>query len=168
MGIDHLANLAEIFAAVLVIVSLVYVGVQIKQNTSALRSNTAHNTSEAFTDLYLILARSREMSDIFSRGTRDYESLDSVEKVQFFAYFQKFFRTYENAYYQYCRTALEKDSFDGLTKQLEMVSSLPGVRRYWLERKGWYNENFQLFVDDMFEQSPTEKFQLAGSSIKAS
>ena len=108
------------------------------------------------------------MSDIFSRGTRDYESLDSVEKVQFFAYFQKFFRTYENAYYQYCRTALEKDSFDGLTKQLEMVSSLPGVRRYWLERKGWYNENFQLFVDDMFEQSPTEKFQLAGSSIKAS
>jgi len=138
LGLDHLANLAEIFAAVLVIVSLVYVGVQIKQNTSALRSNTAHNTSEGFTDLYLILAQ-----------------------VQFFAYFQKFFRTYENAYYQYTRSALEVEPFDGLTKQLEMVSSLSGVKQYWRERKNWYNQDFQNFVDNMFDENENEKFTLA-------
>jgi len=173
LGLDHLANLAEIFAAVLVIVSLVYVGVQIKQNTSALRSNTAHNTSEGFTDLYLILARSREMADIFARGTRDYESLDSIEKIQFFAYFQKFFRTYENAYYQYTRSALEVEPFDGLTKQLEMVSSLPGVKRYWRERKNWYNQDFQNFVDNMFDENENEnekekeKFTLAGNPVNS-
>ena len=162
-GLDHLANLAEIFAAVLVIVSLIYVGVQIKQNTSALRSNPAHNTSEGFSDLYLILANSREMADIFARGTRDYDSLDRIEKVQFFAYFQKFFRTYENAYYQYKRTALEQESFEGLSKQLEMVSSLPGVRRYWRERKNWYNDRFQVYIDEMFQELQQDKFQLASS-----
>jgi len=164
MGLDNLANLAEILAAILVIISLVYVGVQIKQNTSALRSNTAHNTSEGFTDLYLILARSKEMSDIFARGTKDFESLDSIEKVQFYAYFHKFFRNYENAYYQYTRSALEFLPFDGLTKQLEMVASLPGVRAYWRDRKNWYNDDFQLYVEYLLRDDTPEKFALAGTT----
>lgn len=167
MGLDNLANLAEILAAILVIISLVYVGVQIKQNTSALRSNTAHNTSEGFTDLYLILAKSKEMSDIFARGSHDFDSLDSIEKVQFYAYFHKFFRNYENAYYQFSRSALEYESFDGLTKQLEMVSSMPGVRVYWKDRKNWYNEGFQQFVDELLNDDVPEKFKLAGTTSPA-
>ena len=83
--------------------------------------------------------------------------------MQFFAYFQKFFRTYENAYYQYKRTALEQESFEGLSKQLEMVSSLPGVRRYWRERKNWYNDRFQVYIDEMFQELQQDKFQLASS-----
>ena len=56
MPLDQLANIAEISAAVLVIVSLMYVGLQIKQNTDTLKVGTAHNTAEDFSALYLLLA----------------------------------------------------------------------------------------------------------------
>ena len=45
MPLDQLAKIAEISAAALVIVSLIYVGIQIKQNTDTLKLSTAHNTA---------------------------------------------------------------------------------------------------------------------------
>jgi hypothetical protein len=40
MPLDNLANIAEIVAAALVIVSLIYVGIQIRQNTAATHAAT--------------------------------------------------------------------------------------------------------------------------------
>ena len=49
MPLDQLANIAEISAAALLIVSLIYVGIQIKQNTKA----TKISTSQAFDHKYI-------------------------------------------------------------------------------------------------------------------
>ena len=40
MGLDQIANIAEIAAAVLVVASLIYVGRQLNQNTQSMRLDT--------------------------------------------------------------------------------------------------------------------------------
>ena len=104
MPLDQITNIAEISAAVFVIVSLIYVGIQIQQNTNTLKVSTAHNTPEDFSAPYLILAEHGDIADIFFRGLQGLEALQSVERLRFYGYFRKFFRTYENAYYQFRRS----------------------------------------------------------------
>ena len=48
------------------------------------------------------------MADIFLRGLRSLEALESVERLRFYCFFHKSFRTYENAYYQFRRVVPEE------------------------------------------------------------
>ena len=163
MPLDQIANIAEISAAVLVIVSLVYVGKQIQQNTDTLKVSTAHDTAEDFSALYLLLAERADIADIFFRGLQDLEVLEPVEKLRFYAYFHKFFRTFENAYYQFTRGSLEAEPFDGIKQQLVILKSMPGVQTYWQDRKNWYNQTFQEYVDSEIMPIDVKGYRLAGT-----
>jgi len=163
MPLDQIANIAEISAAALVIVTLIYVGIQIKQNTDTLKVSTAHNTAEDFSAAYLILAERGDLADIFLRGSQNLEALESVERLRFYAYFHKFFRTFENAYYQFTRGALEAEPFEGFSQQLVLLKTLPGVQTYWQDRKNWYNKTFQEYVDSEIMPTEVKGFKLAGT-----
>lgn len=54
--------LGELVGGVAIIVSLIYVGLQIKQNTNALKLNTAHNTVEELADLLLNPAQHADLA----------------------------------------------------------------------------------------------------------
>ena len=163
MPLDQIANIAEIIAAALVIVSLIYVGLQIKQNTDTLKLTTIHNTAEGLADLNMISAENSDFADIWFRGLQDDNALQGVEKLRFYSYFHKFFRTYENAHYQFARGALEAEPFAGITKQLSALASMPGVQSYWNERKSYFNESFQAYVDREVASFSQENFKLAGT-----
>ena len=155
--------LGELVGGIAIIVSLVYVGIQVKQNTKVLRLNTAHNTTEDLADLYLIPAQNSEIANIFFQGIQDIDALQGVERLRFYGYLHKFIRTYENAHYQFSSGALESGSFNGITEQFIFVTSLPGGQAYWEERKSWYNENFRSFVDRKLASPDRETYRLPGT-----
>jgi len=163
MSIQDWAAVGEIVGGVAIIISLVYVGLQIRQNTKALKLGTAHHTTENFSDWYLVTAENDQLADIFFRGLQDIQSLQPVEKFRFFALLHKFFRAYENAYYQFRNGALDDDAFEGLTQMMLMIKTTPGIITYWEERKGWYNKKFQLYINDEIMAADGEEFKLAGS-----
>ena len=55
MSLDHVANIAEISAAAFVIVSLIYVGIQIRQNTRTVRGSTLQMNTDFWGTLFLRL-----------------------------------------------------------------------------------------------------------------
>ena len=62
--------LGELIGGIAIIVSLIYVGLQIKQNTDALKLSTVRNTAEDLADLYLVPAQNSELADIFFEACR--------------------------------------------------------------------------------------------------
>ncbi len=155
--------LGELIGGIAIIVSLIYVGLQIKQNTETLKLNTIHNTAEDMADLYLVPAENSEFADIFFRGLQDIHALEGIDRLRFYGFLHKFFRTYENVHYQFTRGALEAEPFKGITKQFIFVTSTPGGQVYWPERKSWYNKEFQAYVDRELASPDREIFTLAGT-----
>jgi hypothetical protein len=80
MGLDQIANIAEISAAVLVVASLIYVGYQVKESRMAVRAATA----QARTDLGIQLISSRYTSDIAEVLVMSLDSPESLTKVDKF------------------------------------------------------------------------------------
>lgn len=52
MKLSEAASWAEIVSALGLVISLIYVGIQVTDNTSAIRSETASNSSTEFIDWY--------------------------------------------------------------------------------------------------------------------
>ena len=155
--------LGELIGGIAIIVSLIYVGLQIKQNAYALKLSTAHDTIEVLSDLYLVPAQNSELADIFFRGLQDINALEGVDRLRFYGFLHKFFRTYENTHYQFTRGALESEPFEGITKEFIFITLMPGGQVYWQERKSWYSEEFQAYVDRELTSPDREKFKLAGT-----
>ena len=83
MKLSEAANWAEIVSAVGLIVSLIYVGIQVTDNTSAMRSEMASNASTEFIDWYSHLSGDPELMDVWLRGVTDPETLDEQESLRF-------------------------------------------------------------------------------------
>lgn len=163
MTIQDWGALGEMVGGVAIIFSLIYVGVQIRQNTNTLRLSTAHNAAVDLSDIYLIPATHGDFADIFYRGLQDLDSLQGAEMVRFYGFFHKYFRSWEDAYYQFTHGALEAGPFAGITSQMLALAAMPGVRKYWRDRRSWYTPKFQDYVDKEISSAASGEFKLAGT-----
>ena len=110
------------------------------------------------------MAEQGEVADIFVRGMQDIEALEPVERFRFHVSLHVFFRTTDNAYYQFRHGALEAEQFEGISHQLlAILRSAPGMQTYWEDRKDWYSEAFQEYVDNEVMVIDTKGFKLAGT-----
>jgi len=83
VNLDTLSVLAEVIASAAVVISLVYLAVQIRQNTRATRSGASSYIDEALARILSATRGDAEFTDIWLRGCRDLELLDEVERVRF-------------------------------------------------------------------------------------
>lgn len=80
---DALAAIAELLGAFGVLVSLLYLAAQIRQNTAWLRQQAFQMGTNEVRRWAAGLSSSRETSEIFIKGQRDFDSLDASERVRF-------------------------------------------------------------------------------------
>jgi hypothetical protein len=90
MTLQDWSNLAQVIGALAVVISLFYVGFQIKGNTSAVRSATAQAVHDNYADWYMNLMGDADLNRIAIKGLKDYSSLDETEKAQFIETFMAF------------------------------------------------------------------------------
>ena len=148
MTLDQIANIAEISAAALVIVSLIYVAIQIKQNTKA----TQLSTSQAFIDTHgevlLHIAVDKEFRDIYWRGLKGLSNLHGSETAAFAVWTNHAFRVWESFYYQWQEGVLDDRLWAGFKVQLCDFFGYPGTREIWSSRYHQLSEEFRELVDN--------------------
>ena len=157
---------SQIIAAVAVVLSLVYVGHQVKQSTKAIRLSTTHNIAQAFREQYLMIADDSGVAKVWLSGMNNAQPPEGEEALRFFASMHNLFRIYEDALYQHQNGALDQELFSGMEQQFIDFSSLPGVRNYWTERARYFSpalqERFGRYIADSANKSP---HRLAGIKV---
>ena len=69
------ASIAEIIGALAIVISLIYVGVQVNDSTRAVRSATASDAAALSMAWYLEVGSDAERSEVFFNGITNIESL---------------------------------------------------------------------------------------------
>jgi len=155
MNLNDLANLGQIVGALAVVVSLIYVALQIRQNTNAVRSAAAQVVHEHFASWYHLLANDAELSQIAVNGLRDYASLSEQEKVRFIAAFMAFLSYGQNAFLKWRQRLLEPALWTGWEQVLMNLIGAPGGKGLWKERAYLFGEEFRRHVeDDLMKRTP--------------
>ena len=82
MSLDQLSSLAQIFGSLGVIVSLIFVGLQIKQNTGALQRNEHNSTMEQWTVIRMAIAKNRDIAELMTAGLHGESATDAADQLR--------------------------------------------------------------------------------------
>jgi hypothetical protein len=82
MSFEKLAYLAQIVASVGVIVSLIFVSLQIRQNTGALQRNEHNSTMAQWTVIRMAIAKHRDVAELMTDGLHGERALDAADQLR--------------------------------------------------------------------------------------
>ena len=142
MNWDAIAALAEITASVGVIVSLIYVGIQIRNQTVESQLDSGDELTQQLINTYQMVASEREVAEILTRGLFDLEPLDNVDTMRFGAYANCIVRTTESMFYRKRAGRLSSNVWVGLETAMADVFRYPGMQSWWFSRTHWFSDDF--------------------------
>ncbi len=131
MTLNDVYLISQIAAAVLVAPTLLYLALQVRQNTAQMRAAAAHQYLETNKDLNLAIIQNKQMASVYRRGTEDYEALDADEKAQFFFFTGQYYQTFSNMYQLWKRNTLPDSAWHPIRKHLISMMAMPGTRHVW-------------------------------------
>jgi hypothetical protein len=82
MNWDALVAISQIVASVGVVISLIFVGLQIKQNTRALQRAEHNSTMEQWTVIRQAIAQNREIAELMTAGLQGERALDAADQLR--------------------------------------------------------------------------------------
>ena len=147
MNMESLANYAEVIGGAAVIVSLIYVGIQIRRSAKSSQSQTNQSAHESLANVSLEVAMDEKLANLVNRGWIDFEQLTSDEQFRFILLMTSLFRRYENTYYQYHKGLLEVELWDGYRQSMLLYLYTNGGQAFWKLRRLHFSELFREFLD---------------------
>jgi hypothetical protein len=142
----------QILGGIGVIASMIYVGIQIRNNARAMRAATYQQLSALTMQGWMALTLNGETTEIILRGLDDFHSLSRVEKARFRFNLMVHAKGYENAWFQRKIGTLHESDWKAITSDLSSFFSTPGARTAWPMVKNRFNSELVAFLDQIVEQ----------------
>ena len=127
---DAVAATGEVVGALAVVISLVYLAVQVRQNTRVMRAAAKHSLTEATQGL---IYKMSEHPDCWVKLVSGQPADSPEEDARMSLLVRAMCRGFESQCYQAEAGLLEGPEWEAMRTAIRDICALPGVRRYWLE-----------------------------------
>ena len=124
--LKKIALIVEILGGVAILISLIFVGIQLKDNTKATRSSTATATIGTMTDWYVTMGTNSEASSTFWKFLSDPNSMTKEEQLQHIYNLHGLILTFQNSYYLALEGTLDERIPESLNQVIIGVKDQPG------------------------------------------
>ena len=160
-GLQSLGSIGEFVGAVGVVISLVYLAQQMKQNTTSVRAASFNSMVQNSIGLLEHSFRDSEFAALVLRAERDPDALSPEESVRWDAYMTAVYRHFGNLIYQHRVGALDPlmwEAYQATLKEHLRTSA-------WAS---WYEEHGHVFSVALTRQVAEARTELAAESDSAS
>jgi hypothetical protein len=134
-------------AAVGVLASLIFLGLQTRDSAKAVRSATTQAVQENFSTWCRSLAEHPALLAACAKGFASPSALSMDERLQFFVSFQSLVHSGENAFTQWHNGHLPEGVWTAYERPMALAMRTPGGLVFWRERRWIFSEAFQSEVD---------------------
>ncbi|MGB5211621.1 MAG: hypothetical protein WBP60_13965 [Gammaproteobacteria bacterium] len=94
MNWEAVSAISEVIGVLLVVVSLAYLAIQVRQSNEMALAESERELLENWANAVAGLTKDDRTTDIFLRGLDDFESLSNLEKTRFSVIVQRLINTY--------------------------------------------------------------------------
>jgi len=130
-----IGTIAEIVGATAVVVTLIYLAIQIRQNTASVTTATYDSVISGFNETNAIVIDNPDVADIFLRGNQDPTSLSDAEAVQY----AFLLRSWSNQWLKLLRLhqagSLSRDDWARFALEAAQAFNTPGGRLFKQENR---------------------------------
>ena len=130
MNWDAISSIAEVFGAIAVVVSLVYLASQVKQSNAQARGEAHSNWLTTWNETIKGWIADRETVEILQRGFDDFSSLPNVEQAIFAQQLASLINHWHLAADLAENKLISKQLYDGATEVILSVCATSGGRQF--------------------------------------
>ena len=153
MDITTLAAWGEFLGGIAVVVSLVYLASQIRQNSKLLRASTASVIMEGVNAVSGRMVDDPEVARIYFTGCEDRNSLSESDRQRFDPMMTMIFGAWDQEYDFFRDDVMSERAWKRARRALIYATQLRGIRQWW---KDWgrslYGGEFQDYVDGLIRE----------------
>jgi hypothetical protein len=172
LNLSQLADLGEFLGGIFVVFSLVYLAIQIRQNTQSNRAENFARGLERISEMQATLSRDPELASLHARGVADASSLTPQERIRFTWWFAEAFGAFEFLFHQSKTGAIPDEIWERWSQTVAWWLSYPGVQAWWRAHPAPFSHSFTRFVDELvsegqFDVASTARWQefVSGSPV---
>jgi hypothetical protein len=154
MDLATLAQLGEFVGGLFVVVSLVYLAYQVRQNTTSLRAENYARVLVRLSTLQSNLSSDGELNRIVVIGAQTPEALTRTERMRFSWSLYELIGAAEFVYHQERAGALPAEVWERWQATLVWWLSNPGIQRWWAARPSPFSASFEALIDEIIRTAP--------------
>ena len=147
MTLEHAFFASQIVAAIAVLVSLIFVIIELRQNRLATRGSTTQAHIANWVGVLTPIIEHADVARIWRLGISDINTLTEDERVRFIILVAGIFRFIEGARLQWLQGHLDGTHWTNLERNLRDIASQPGFKSYWAMRRHWYTDDFRAWYE---------------------
>lgn len=160
MKLENWASLAEIIGALAVVISLVYVGIQVNDSAGATRSAASNDVNVALQEWYMQVGSDKQTSELLYRALMSEKALPDEEEFQFLMMTHGFFLGVQNSFLLAEEGTIDEELRNSLNTTIGNINQLPGMERYWSQRKAYLHSGFVEWVEQISAQGAAQTMDI--------
>ncbi len=146
MNWEAIGAAGELLGAVAVVMTLVYLATQVRQNTNAMNVAAKQEMTRQFSDFCDMLLGHDELLDVHTKGVMAAE-VNEREAQKFNILMLKAFWYFSSMHYQYEVHSLDEEEWHQSREMIANYCARPGTRDWWAQNKQNFSSSFIYFID---------------------
>jgi hypothetical protein len=146
--LKELAQIAEIIAAVAVVMSLIYVGKEVQSNTAAVRGAAMQAVATTDADALLTIAADATLSEIVRLGHQDPSQLTPPDAFRYYLFMAQFWLSFQNIYQQSELGLIDQSVWRSYVSVICRMAARPGVQKTWPDHAEVLDPAFVAVVEE--------------------
>jgi len=152
MSIQDWGAVGEIIGGIAIIVSLIYVAVQVRHSNKSSRSTAMQSFASQYASV-MLASSYPHISGLHVKGMHGLDQLDLNERVMYMAWLVTVYRSWESFFFQYVEGTMEKALFDALMRQALDLHATKGATDFWELRKHQFTPAFVSYLERTFNSA---------------
>jgi hypothetical protein len=158
MSLSDLASIGSLVGGVAVVVSLLFVGFQLRQNTLAVRAETSQSHAENWSQITTPITEYADFARIWRRGLDGLAALTEDERTRFVAFSSGVFRFFEASRLQWRHGHLDAEHWQNVDAFLRDIANQPGIADFWSMRRHLHSTEFRAWFESLPHAPPAARF----------
>jgi hypothetical protein len=149
MNSDRINQWLRLAANIGVLVGLILLIVELRQNLDTVRAQTRNEISTALISFLFEQATNPHLSEVIVRSNQGKE-LNETENAMYVARSEAIFRYWENVHYQYRKGMYDEVEYKNHLETMRViVDRSPGLQRYWCVSENMFSRPFAAQMDKL-------------------
>jgi hypothetical protein len=145
--------ISQIVAVVGIFASLIFVGLQIRQNTKAIKATSHHAVTDSFNAINTLILSDPKVARLWRLAITGSQDLNEDERTSADFMLLANMRIFETIYYQYKNGTMDKQLFDAELKTLKWAFTFPGSQAWWAANPISLSDEFRAFIDGLIRDA---------------
>lgn len=154
MSLEQLGIVAQIVGAIAIIITLIYLSIQVKDSARASRAAAVTDATTAMQAFYQELGSNPATSKLFLDGLTKPDTLSQESQYQYLMMMHSCFLGFQRSFFLAREGTLDVALRDSIGTAMHAANHLPGMHFYWRQRKSYFQPEFIAWVEGLLARAP--------------